>query len=75
MSTVLESIIEGVLEDLEMRAIPISQLRSQLDQAQDLRGALRALKTPGADQIKIISEVKRASPSKGDLSEILQPAK
>lgn len=74
MSTVLESIIEGVLEDLEMRAIPISQLRGQLDQAQDLRGALKALTSPTESRIKIISEVKRASPSKGDLGAIPAPA-
>lgn len=77
MSTVLESIIEGVLEDLEMRAIPFGQLRSQLVDAQEsneLRGALRALKAHSDPAMKIISEVKRASPSKGDLNNIADPA-
>ena len=72
MSSVLDSIIEGVLEDVERRSIPINQLKAQLSDAADLRGALQAL--TGSD-MKIISEVKRASPSKGDLGEILQPAR
>lgn len=71
MSTVLESIIEGVLEDLEKRRIPIAQLKAQLDEAPALRGAAQALSAPG---MKIISEVKRASPSKGDLGDIAEPA-
>jgi len=72
MSSVLNSIIEGVLEDVERRSIPMNQLKAQLSDAADLRGALQAL--TGSD-MKIISEVKRASPSKGDLGEILQPAR
>jgi len=72
MSSVLDSIIEGVLEDVERRSIPMNQLKAQLSDAADLRGALQAL--TGSD-MKIISEVKRASPSKGNLGEILQPAR
>jgi len=72
MSSVLDSIIEGVLEDVERRSIPMNQLKAQLSDVADLRGALQAL--TGSD-MKIISEVKRASPSKGDLGEILQPAR
>jgi len=72
MSSVLDSIIEGVLEDVERRSIPINQLKAQLSDAADLRGALQAL---AGSEMKIISEVKRASPSKGDLGEILQPAR
>lgn len=78
MSSVLDSIIDGVLEDLKDRAIPLAQLRSQLAQSQELtelRGAFRALKPSSDSQIKLISEVKRASPSKGDLGEIVNPAK
>jgi len=77
MSTVLESIIEGVLEDLEARSIPISTLKRQLDEAGPLRGALAALSSPaasGKNATKIIAEVKRASPSKGALSDIARPA-
>jgi len=72
MSSVLDSIIEGVLEDVERRSIPMNQLKAQLSDAGDLRGALQALT---GSEMKIISEVKRASPSKGDLGEILQPAR
>jgi indole-3-glycerol phosphate synthase len=72
MSSVLDLIIEGVLEDVEHRSIPMSQLKAQLSNAGDLRGALQALT---GTEMKIISEVKRASPSKGDLGEILQPAR
>jgi len=72
MSSVLDSIIEGVLEDVERRSIPMNQLKAQLSDAADLRGALQAL---AGSEMKIISEVKRASPSKGDLGEILQPAR
>ena len=72
MSSVLDSIIEGVLEDVERRSIPMNQLKAQLSDAADLRGALQALT---GSEMKIISEVKRASPSKGDLGEILQPAR
>jgi indole-3-glycerol phosphate synthase len=70
MSDVLTSIIEGVLEDLDRRSIPMAQLHAQLRDAGQLRGAKTAL--TGTD-MKIISEVKRASPSKGDLSEITDP--
>jgi indole-3-glycerol phosphate synthase len=72
VSSVLDSIIEGVLEDVERRSIPMNQLKAQLSDVADLRGALHALTGSG---MKIISEVKRASPSKGDLGEILQPAR
>ena len=70
MSDVLTSIIEGVLEDLERRTIPLVQLQAQLRDAGPLRGAKLAL---GGSGMKIISEVKRASPSKGDLSAITDP--
>ncbi len=72
MSTVLDSIIEGVLEDVKARQVPLSQLRERLDSAPKLRGALAALRQPGTH---IISEVKRSSPSKGELADIASPGK
>ena len=72
MSTVLQSIIEGVLEDVKRREVPLSQLRDRLSEAPSLRGALAALEAAGT---QVISEVKRSSPSKGALAEIPSPAK
>lgn len=72
MSTVLESIIEGVREDVKRREIPLSQLRERIESAEPLRGALRALQNPGT---QVISEVKRSSPSKGALADIPNPGK
>jgi len=72
MSTVLESIIEGVREDVKRREVPLSQLRDRLESAPDLRGALTVLKEPGT---QVISEVKRSSPSKGALADIPSPGK
>jgi len=71
VSTVLDSIIEGVLEDVRAREVPLSQLRDQLAEAPVLRGALHSLSKPGT---QIISEVKRSSPSKGTLADIPHPA-
>jgi indole-3-glycerol phosphate synthase len=73
MSSVLDSIIEGVLEDLAMRSIPMRALKDQLGESAPLRGALSAL-TVNPDLTKIIAEVKRASPSKGELGAITHPA-
>ena len=72
MSTVLDSIIVGVREDVKLREVPLAQLRDQLDSAPQLRGALRALQAPGT---QVISEVKRSSPSKGALADIPSPGK
>ena len=69
-SNVLSTIIEGVLEDVERRKVPISQLREQIDGAPKLRNAYQALNKEG---MRLIAEVKRSSPSKGDLSVIADP--
>jgi indole-3-glycerol phosphate synthase len=69
--SVLDSIIEGVREDLAKRRKPLSQIHDQMSQAPralDGRAALLG------DQMKVIAEVKRSSPSKGELSNIADPA-
>lgn len=71
MNTVLESIVEGVLEDLAARQIPMAQLREGLSQAPTVRNAYSALAAPG---MQIIAEVKRSSPSKGALAAIGDPS-
>ena len=71
MSTVLDSIVAGVLEDLKAREIPLTQLREQVANAPVVRNAFDALAKPG---MQIIAEVKRSSPSKGALALIGDPA-
>ena len=71
MSTVLDSIIEGVLEDLEARRVSEVELAEQISAAGEVRDAYAALANPGT---QIIAEVKRASPSKGPLADIADPA-
>ncbi len=70
-SSVLDQIIEGVIEDVKAREVPISQLVSKLSEAPKLRGAKSALSVSGT---RLIAEVKRSSPSKGVLAEISDPA-
>jgi indole-3-glycerol phosphate synthase len=69
--SVLDSIIEGVREDLAARRLPMSQLLEAIEIAPPVRDCLAALLT---DNISIIAEVKRSSPSKGALAPITDPA-
>lgn len=69
-SNVLDSIIGGVLEDLQKRIVPMAQIREQLQLAPKLRNAYSAL---SKDPIRLIAEVKRSSPSKGELAVISDP--
>ncbi|MCK0113826.1 indole-3-glycerol phosphate synthase TrpC [Ornithinimicrobium sp. F0845] len=74
MSTVLDQIVSGVREDLAARraALPLEQLRDLARAATDPLDALAALSASGG--VHLIAEVKRASPSKGSLAEIPDPA-
>ena len=69
--SVLASIIEGVREDLAARRLPMSQLLEAIEVAPPVRDCLLALLT---EEISVIAEVKRSSPSKGALAPITDPA-
>lgn len=73
MTSVLDDIIVGVREDLadRMAATPESALFERLDVIAPARDPLPAFAAPG---LSVIAEVKRRSPSKGDLAEIPDPA-
>jgi indole-3-glycerol phosphate synthase len=67
---VLDSIIEGVREDLAARRMPLSQLLDLMEQS-----AEPILPNFPRNEMSVIAEVKRKSPSKGELAEIPEPAK
>ncbi|MFT4201508.1 indole-3-glycerol phosphate synthase TrpC [Gordonia sp. (in: high G+C Gram-positive bacteria)] len=71
--TVLDSIIEGVKADVATReaAIDYATIKKASQDAPPARDAMAALRRPG---IGVIAEVKRASPSKGELATIADPA-
>lgn len=73
MMTVLDEIIAGVVEDLAEREAlrPLSAVQAATDHLPPARDPLPALRAPG---LSVIAEVKRSSPSKGELAEIADPA-
>ncbi|HEY3016936.1 MAG TPA: indole-3-glycerol phosphate synthase TrpC [Nocardioides sp.] len=73
MSSVLDDIVDGVRQDLARReaAVPLERLREQLAAVPGPRDPMPAFRAPGAS---VIAEVKRRSPSKGDLADIPDPA-
>ncbi|MEO8851579.1 MAG: indole-3-glycerol-phosphate synthase TrpC, partial [Allobranchiibius sp.] len=72
--TVLDDIILGVREDLEVRRRLVSsqQLDEDAAASPDAIDALALFRSDGS--VKLIAEVKRRSPSKGDLAAIADPA-
>ena len=73
MPTVLDEIISGVREDLAGReaALPLGELRKRAEAAPSALDAEGPLRSPG---LSLIAEVKRASPSRGALASITDPA-
>jgi indole-3-glycerol phosphate synthase len=69
--SVLDSIIEGVREDLASRRKPLGQLQEEMDTAAPVRDPLSTLLS---NELSVIAEVKRSSPSKGALATIADPA-
>ena len=71
--SVLESIVAGVREDLAVResGTSMDQLK---ERAARRPGAIDARAMLASDEVSVIAEVKRSSPSKGDLAPITDPA-
>ncbi|MEV0732071.1 indole-3-glycerol phosphate synthase TrpC [Polymorphospora sp. NPDC050346] len=69
----LDEILAGVREDVERRQqlLPLERVRELAAAAPPPRDAYAALRRPG---VGVIAEVKRASPSKGPLADIPDPA-
>jgi indole-3-glycerol phosphate synthase len=71
--SVLEEIVAGVRADLAVREArtSLAELKQRVARVPDPRDALAALRLPG---VSVIAEVKRRSPSKGELAAIADPA-
>lgn len=69
--SVLDSIIEGVREDLTARRLPLAQVHKRMEETAP---ALDAHSFLSRDEMNVIAEVKRSSPSKGELATITDPA-
>jgi indole-3-glycerol phosphate synthase len=71
--TVLDDILAGVRADVaaRMEQVPLDLLKQRAAQAPAPRSGVAALRQ---DQVTVIAEVKRASPSRGSLAAIEDPA-
>lgn len=71
--TVLDAIVAGVRDDLQQRMaqVGLDELKERADRQPQARDAESVLRGAG---VKVIAEVKRASPSAGELAEIPDPA-
>jgi indole-3-glycerol phosphate synthase len=73
MSTVLDTIVDGVRADLAEReaALPFNRLRATVEPCSEPGRGLAALSGP---DVAVIAEIKRRSPSKGALADVPDPA-
>ncbi len=71
--SVLDDIVDGVRTDLAEReaALPLADVRAALADVDAPRDPMPHFRAPGSS---VIAEVKRRSPSKGDLADIPDPA-
>jgi indole-3-glycerol phosphate synthase len=76
--TVLDDINAGVREDMEarQRLVSLAELKERAAAAAPARDAWAALggDSPTRNELKVIAEIKRRSPSKGHLASITDPA-
>src|SRR5690349_9137657 len=71
--SVLEAILEGVAADLAVRMeqVPLDEVKAQAERQSPALDPLPAFRAEG---VSVIAEVKRSSPSKGELADIKDPA-
>lgn len=69
--SVLDSIIEGVKEDLESRKLSRAHILEAVEKAAPVRSSISIFHS---NSLSLIAEVKRSSPSKGALAPISDPA-
>lgn len=71
--SILDDIVAGVRQDLALRMarVPISELEADVRRVADALDPMPAFRAPS---LAVIAEVKRRSPSKGDLADITDPA-
>ena len=67
----LDEIVDGVRADLaeRQRAVPLEDVKAAALHAPDALDPLLAFRAPG---VSVIAEVKRSSPSKGELAPIAE---